>query len=169
MVASFQEAIDYLGTVDILINNAGYVIAEPFDQLKRSDFEHMFALNSIAPARLAQLALPYFLANGAGDIVNIGATGGYYAFNKGTAYSSSKAALSIISKNLNLEHRKDGVRTFHLDPSWCTDTNNGANGAPIPQDDQSLNPSDITATIVHMLEMDRRAFVPQISIWGSKG
>lgn len=164
----FENSISYLGGLDILINNAGYVIAESFEDLKRTDFEKMFALNAIAPARLAQLSIPHFKTQGFGDIVNIGATGGYYAFDKGTAYSASKSALSIISKNLNLEFRKHHIRTFHIDPSWCTDTNNNNYGSHIPANPEQLNPSDITHLIVEVLKMDRRGFVPQMSIWGTQ-
>ncbi len=128
----------------------------------------MFAINTIAPARLSQLALPFFRSNKQGDIVNIGATGAYYAFEKGAAYSASKSALQIVSQNLSLEYRKDNIRVFHIDPSWCTDTNNNNNGASIPQDSERLNPSDIAESIIHVLEMNRRAFVPQMKIFGTK-
>ncbi|WP_196894389.1 SDR family oxidoreductase [Aureivirga marina] len=167
LLSFFSKAIKILGNIDILINNAGFVIAEPFESLKRADFEKMFALNTIAPAQLSQLVIPYFKKNGFGDIVNIGATGGYYAFNKGTAYSCSKAALNIISKNLSLEFRKDNIRVFHVDPSWCTDTNNNAYGTAIPKDENLLNPVDISTSIIHSLEMNRRAFIPQMSIWAT--
>lgn len=168
LVSFFEEAVSFLGGIDILINNAGYVIAKPFEELKRSDFENMFAINTIAPARLAQLALPYFKAAGAGDIVNIGATGGAYAFNTGTAYSASKSALSIVSKNLTLEHRNDNVRTFHIDPSKVTDTQNGNFGTPIPKNEERLKPFDLSELVVSLLEMNRRAFVPQMSVWNSQ-
>lgn len=164
----FQKAIEHLGGIDLLVNNAGFVIAKPFEELNRSDFEKMFAINTIAPARLAQLALPYFRQNKKGDIVTIGATGAYYAFDNGTAYSASKAALSIVSKNLVLEYRKENIRTFHIDPSWCTDTHNGNFGSPIPKEEDKLNPMDVADMILNVLEMNRRAFVPQMSIWGTK-
>ena len=164
----FKQAISYLGGVDILINNAGYVIAEHFEDLQREHFEKMFAINAIAPARLSQLVIPYFKKQNYGDIVNIGATGGAYAFEKGTAYSASKSALSIISKNLNLEFRKNHIRTFHVDPSWCTDTNNNNYGSPIPKNQDQLNPEDISSLILNLLEMNRRGLVPQMSIWGTQ-
>ncbi len=164
----FDKSIAHLDGLDILINNAGYVIAENFIDLKRTDFEHMFAINSIAPAQLAQLAIPIFKKQGFGDIVNIGATGGSYAFETGTAYSASKAALSIISKNLQLEHRKNNIRTFHVDPSWVTDTHNFNYGTPIEKEENKLNPVDISSVIIQMLEMDRRGFIPQISVWGTQ-
>lgn len=168
LVRFFDMSIEYLGSVDILINNAGYVIAENFEELQRKHFEYMFAINAIAPARLSQLSIPFFRRNGQGDIINIGATGAYYAFDKGAAYSASKSALSIISQNLSLEYRKENIRVFHLDPSWCTDTNNNNKGGYIPSDSSKLNPIDIAQTIIHLLEMNRRAFVPQMKIFGSK-
>ena len=168
LINFFRTAINYLGGLDVLINNAGYVIAKPFEELTRLDFEHMFAINTIAPARLAQLSIPFFKEND-GDIVNIGATGAYYAFENGTAYSASKAALSIVSKNMVSEYRKENIRTFHIDPSWCTDTNNGNMGSPIPKEETKLNPSDISQVIISILEINRRAFVPQMSIWGVNG
>ena len=168
LIRFFQEALNALKGIDILINNAGYVIAENFLDLKRTDFEHMFAINAIAPARLAQLALPIFKNQGFGDIVNIGATGGSYAFAKGTAYSASKSALGIISKNLQLEHRKDNIRTFHIDPSWVTDTHNFNYGSAILRDENKLVPEDIATSIIQVLEMDRRGFIPQMSIWGTQ-
>jgi 3-oxoacyl-[acyl-carrier protein] reductase len=164
----FEKSIEYLGGIDILINNAGYVIAENFEDLKREHFEKMFAINTIAPAILSQLTIPYFKRQNHGDIVNIGATGGAYAFEKGTAYSASKAALNIVSKNLNLEFRKHSIRTFHIDPSWCTDTNNNNYGGHIPRNLDQLIPEDITQLIINLLEMNRRGLVPQMSIWGSK-
>ncbi len=167
LIGFFNEAIKYLGGVNLLINNAGYVIAEPFENLSRSNFEYMFAINSIAPARLSQLVLPYFKQNGKGDIINVGATGGDYAFKTGTAYSASKAALKIISKNLSLEFREDNIRVFHVDPSHCSDTNNGNYGTQIPKDNNKLNPMDISQLILHILELDRRAFVPELSVWGT--
>lgn len=168
LVCFFETAINHLGGVDVLINNAGFVIAESFEDLSRAHFEYMFAINTIAPARLSQLVLPFFRKNKQGDILNIGATGAYYAFEKGAAYSASKSALQIVSQNLCLEYRKENIRVFHIDPSWCTDTNNNNYGTPIPQDAERLNPSDITESIIHVLEMNRRAFVPQMKIFGTK-
>ena len=163
----FEKAVNHLGGIDILINNAGYVIADKIDQLTRNDYELMFAINAIAPMQLAQLALPYFLSNKSGDIVNIGATGAHYPFVKGAAYGASKAALSFYSKSMALEWRKDNIRVFHVDPSWVSDTNNGNRGSNVPLDSEKLNPKHISNSIVHLLEMDRKAFVPQMSIWAT--
>ena len=163
----FNTAIKHLGGVDILINNAGYVITNELENLNRADFQHMFAINTIAPFQLAKLTFPYFQKQGIGDIVNIGATGGNYAFNNGSAYSCSKSALSMLSQSMNKEWRKNNIRTFHIDPSWCTGTNNNNKGTSIPFDENKMIPEDISSIIIQMLEMNRRVFVPQMSIWES--
>lgn len=165
LVRFFELAIDHLGDVDILINNAGFVVVEDIENLLRSDFELMYAINVIAPARLVQLCLPYFRKKGKGDIVNIGATGGSYGFAKGAAYASSKAALANLSQTLVKELRKDNIRVFHLDPSWTTGTNNNNRGGEIPLDQEKLTAVDVAETVMMILSTNSRAFIPQISIW----
>ncbi|AZQ61423.1 SDR family oxidoreductase [Flammeovirga pectinis] len=163
----FNFAIQELTTVDILINNAGYVVVAGIEDLKRTDFELMYAINVIAPARLVQLCIPYFKRQDYGDIVNVGATGGSYGFPNGGAYASSKAALLNLSQTLVKELRKDNIRVFHIDPSWTTGTFNNNLGTEIPLDENSLTAEDIAEVIISNLSLKRRAFVPQISIWAT--
>ena len=54
LLSFFNQAIEKLGGLDILVNNAGFAVVKPFEELLREDFEHMYAVNAIAPARLAQ-------------------------------------------------------------------------------------------------------------------
>ena len=161
VLEAFDFAIDVLGGIDILINNAGGATAKLIDDLTRKDFEYMFALNAIAPVELVKKALPYFKEQGYGDIVNVGATGASYGFKTGTAYGSSKAALSSISKCLAAELREFGVRVFHVDPSRCDDD------SQVNNPDQKLTSSDVAQTIVTVLALNRNAFIPQMSIWAS--
>ncbi|ANQ49247.1 SDR family oxidoreductase [Flammeovirga sp. MY04] len=156
-----------LGEIDILINNAGYVVVAPLEELKREDFELMYAINVIAPALLTQKFLPSFKSKKEGDIVNIGATGGSYGFEKGAAYASSKAALLNFSQTLMKEVRQDNIRVYHIDPSWTTGTNNNNKGGEIPLDQSRLTASDIAKVIINQLELPRRAFIPQVSIWST--
>ncbi|MBB6459030.1 SDR family oxidoreductase [Flammeovirga kamogawensis] len=163
----FNYAIEKLSTVDLLINNAGFVIVAGIEELKRTDFELMYAVNVIAPARLVQLCLPYFKSQTYGDIVNIGATGGSYGFENGAAYASSKAALLNLSQTLVKELRKDNIRVYHVDPSWTTGTFNNNLGGEIPLDENKLTAEDIAEVIISNLSLKRRAFVPQLSVWAT--
>ena len=157
----FEWAMNRLGGIDILINNAGGPIAKPIEALSRQDFEYMYALNAIAPAMLIQKSLPYFYKNGMGDVVNVGATGGHYGFPTGAAYGSSKAALYHISTTLVKELRTKNIRITHVDPSRCYDTSEG------PFDPQKLNAENVSELILSTLNMSRNAFVPQVSVWAT--
>ena len=162
----FGFAIEKLHGMDVLINNAGWATIKHLEDLTRHDFEDMFSLNTIAPALLAQKALPYFKQQGSGNIINIGATGGSYGFPGGSVYGASKAALTEMSRCWRTELRKHNVRVMQIDPSWVTDTYN-RNGQYIPSHEHKLQPTDIAHAIVSMLKMENRGFIPELSIWAT--
>ncbi len=162
----FSWAVEHLEGIDVLINNAGWANVKPLLNIERKDFEDMFSLNVIAPALLSKKAVPYFLRQGRGHIVNVGATGGSYGFQGGSAYGASKAALSQMSRCWAAELRRHNIRVMQIDPSWVTNTNNN-NGSYIAPNPSLLSPDDIAHGIVAMLETDDRAFVPQMSVWAT--
>ena len=61
--------------VDILINNAGYLVNKPFDKLSNADINSMVQVNLNAPARLIQCLLP--LMKQGSHVVNISSMGGF--------------------------------------------------------------------------------------------
>lgn len=87
--------------IDILINNAGFLVAKPFTETTPEDFDAMMEVNVRAVYFLIQKLLPA-LTTGA-HIVNIGSMGGYAGskkFNGISAYSISKGALATLSECL---------------------------------------------------------------------
>ncbi|NLR90380.1 SDR family oxidoreductase [Flammeovirga agarivorans] len=167
-IDTFCQFVDeQLESVDILINNAGYVIVAPLEELSRQDFEKMYAINVIAPAMITKYFLPQFRSRKEGDIINIGATGGGYGFPQGAAYASSKAALANFSQTLIKEVRKEGIRVFHVDPSWTTGTNNNNKGGKIPLDEEQLTAEDVASAVINQLLLPRRSFIPNMSIWAT--
>lgn len=95
---------DYLGHVDILINNAGALILKPFQQTSKLDFVEMFQSNFLSHVRMIQGLLP--LMQTPAHIVNIGSMGGFQGsikFPGLSAYSASKAALHALTECLALE------------------------------------------------------------------
>lgn len=106
------------GPIDGLINNAGLLINQPFAALTDTDWESLFAVNVLAPARLVRLLLPHFNPAGA-HVVNIGSMGGYPGSAKFpglSAYSATKGALSTLTECLaeELKERKIFVNCLAL-------------------------------------------------------
>jgi NAD(P)-dependent dehydrogenase (short-subunit alcohol dehydrogenase family) len=100
-----------MGTVDVLINNAGTLINKPFIELSQLDFAEMLQSNLLGHVKMIQQLLP--LMNSGGHIVNIGSMGGYQGSMKFAglaAYSASKSALHTLTECLAPELSEYGIR-----------------------------------------------------------
>ncbi len=97
--------------IQLLINNAGNLIAKPFGELTDNDFKQVYTVNFFAPVRIIRALLP-FMGKSSTHIVNIGSMGGMNGTSKFTgltAYSSSKAALAVLSECLATEFEGKGI------------------------------------------------------------
>jgi 3-oxoacyl-[acyl-carrier protein] reductase len=95
----------------VLINNAGYLVNKPFEELLANDFEQTFNINVKAVFLLVQALLPY-MPKGA-HIVNIGSMGGYQGSAKFpglSLYSAAKGALAILTECLAEELNDKGIK-----------------------------------------------------------
>ncbi len=100
-----------LGTVDILINNAGNLINKPFTETTTADLAEMLESNVISHFKMIQNTLP--LLKSGSHIVNVGSMGGFQGsvkFAGLSAYSSSKAALHTLSECLAYELAETGIK-----------------------------------------------------------
>lgn len=94
----------HLGSVDILINNAGSLVNKPFEELSQLDFVDMLQYNFLGHVKMIQHILPHVNENA--HIVNIGSMGGFQGsikFPGLVAYSASKAALHSLTECLATE------------------------------------------------------------------
>ncbi|WP_276088791.1 SDR family oxidoreductase [Pedobacter sp. JY14-1] len=100
-----------LGTVDILINNAGALINKPFKETTPTDLYQMFESNVMGHFNMIRHLLP--LMGPGGHIVNIGSMGGFQGsvkFPGLSAYSASKSALHTLTECLAYELSETGIR-----------------------------------------------------------
>lgn len=87
-------------SIDILINNAGYLANEVFEDANMKSLQKMIAINYSGPFHLVQVLLPNLKISGA-HILNIGSMGGFQGSSKFkglSGYSSTKAALANLSE-----------------------------------------------------------------------
>jgi len=111
-IAEFTRQIEPIGQVDILINNAGQLIAKPFAETTMQEWEHLFMVNVFGVVRLVRVLLPYLEKSKRAHIVNIGSMGGFQGSSKFpglAAYSSSKAALANMSECMAEEFKDKNI------------------------------------------------------------
>ena len=100
----FDSFIDSSG-IDVLINNAGFLINKPFIELSKEDYRNIMDVNFYGVVNMIQLAKNK-LSIAKGQVVNIGSVGGLQGSSKFpglSIYSSSKGALSILTECLAVE------------------------------------------------------------------
>lgn len=111
------QAAEALGGLDTLINNAAVLVRRTFMELTQEDLDQCWAVNSRAPALLAQAAVPFLEMGVNPSIINVVSTAG---FNGGvapvSAYAMTKAALIVLSKALARELGPRGIRVNCLSP-----------------------------------------------------
>lgn len=110
------------GGVDVLVNNAGYGLASPLEQVTPDDLRNIFETNVVAMLHLSQTVLPGMRARGAGTIVNIGSTAGRWTSPGAGAYHVSKYGVAALSQVLNTEVRPFGVRVVLVEPTGVRNT-----------------------------------------------
>jgi 3-oxoacyl-[acyl-carrier protein] reductase/pteridine reductase len=96
---SVRQTISTLGRLDLLVNNAAVFETAPLESLTLGQWDTVFETNTRGPFLVAREALP-LLRTATGRIVNIGSLGGMHAWATHAHYSSSKAALHMLTQTM---------------------------------------------------------------------
>lgn len=102
--------------VDLLINNAAHAEARLFSDASAAELESAFAVNTFAPMKLTQAALPFMLRRNSAQVVNVVTTGARNALPLFSLYSASKGALWSWSEALTRELGGTTVRVLTYVP-----------------------------------------------------
>ena len=117
--AVVTEAIDRLGHLDVVVNNAGgSSFMVPFLDLRLSGWEKVLRLNLDATMRICQAAGAHMTARGGGSVINIASVAGLAAAPFLAPYGAAKAAVVSLTKTLASEWGRTGVRVNALCPGW---------------------------------------------------
>jgi NAD(P)-dependent dehydrogenase (short-subunit alcohol dehydrogenase family) len=111
-----KEVSQSLGTVDVLVNNAGTGEAGGLATLPREQFDRVVDLNLWAPLRLAQLCYPGMRDAGGGVVINIASNDALKPEPGVGAYGASKAGLVNLTQQMAMEWAPDGIRVVCIAP-----------------------------------------------------
>lgn len=156
-----------LGSVDILINNAGIAKFGGFLELSPDEWESIIKVNLMGVYNVTRAVLPEMIEQKSGDIINIASTAGQKGAPVTSAYSASKFAVLGLTESLMLEVRKHNIRVSALTPSTvATDLaieTNLTDGNP----EKVMQPEDLAEFMVAQLKLNPRVFVKTAGMWST--
>ena len=112
-----KTAVDNFGTVDIVVNNAGYTHKnQPFLNVDEASFDRCFDVNVKAIYHMINAVVPLMRAKKSGVILNVGSTAGIRPRPGLSWYNASKGAANLLSKSLAVELAADNIRVNVIAP-----------------------------------------------------
>ncbi|WP_210544873.1 SDR family NAD(P)-dependent oxidoreductase [Rhodoferax sp. PAMC 29310] len=104
------------GSIDVLLNNAGYGLVGPMEAVTPAQLERQFATNVYAPTYTMQACSPHFRGRKAGLIMNVTSVGGRLALPFNSLDHGTKFALEGLSESLALELAPQGIQVKLIEP-----------------------------------------------------
>ena len=116
--AAVREAEDALGSIDVLVNNAGIVLDKPALETTDDEWERVLATNLTGMFRCARAVAPGMIRRGRGKIINIGSMYGALGVSRYAAYCASKAGAEGLTRSLAVEWARHGIQVNCLAPGY---------------------------------------------------
>ncbi|HEV2642395.1 MAG TPA: SDR family oxidoreductase [Candidatus Elarobacter sp.] len=168
VVALIPGVVSALGGYDALVNNAGFGRFAPLVETTADDMRAVWETNVLGAMLVARESAKHFIAQSYGNIVNVASTAGSHGMANGTAYSSSKFALTSLTECWRAELRMHNIRVMQINPSSVlTEFAYRARGERHGDDPSKLRGVDIAEAIVGMLAQDDRAMVTELTVWAT--
>lgn len=104
------------GRIDVLINNAGYGMFGPVEEITTQEVKKQFETNFFGTIRLIKAIVPIMRKQGNGTIVNISSMVGRFGVPLNSAYVSSKFAVEGLSESISFELEEFGTRVIVIEP-----------------------------------------------------
>ena len=115
-----QEKLKKIKIIDILINNAGSNIPEPFEKIKQDSMNYLVDLNLKAAFNVAQLVVKKMLKNKKrpGSIINISSQLGHVGMSGRNVYNMTKFGIEGLTKGMGVELAKKNIRVNSVAPTF---------------------------------------------------
>ena len=178
VVRMVEETTERLGSIDVLVNNAGIQISRPTEELSSADFDRVVAVNLRGAFLCAREAIRQFLGDEkAGAIVNVSSVHQLIPKPGYLGYSTSKGGMMNLTRTLALEYASRGIRVNGLGPgatvtpinrAWIDDPAKRAQvEAHIPM--QRAGDADEMAGVTCFLASDMAAYITGQTIFVDGG
>jgi len=111
-----EQAISRAGTIDVLVNNAGYGLFGAFEEISDTEARQLFDTNVFGTANVIRAVLPHFRERKRGHIVNFSSLAGVIGITGCSFYCASKHAIEGLSESLSRELKPFGIHVTIVEP-----------------------------------------------------
>ena len=118
-----NQSLNFLGGIDVLVNNAGITMNKPFLEVTSEQFDTLYNVNIRAMFFLTQTVLPTMLEQNEGVVINLSSVHAYTGMTEHTIYAGTKAAIASFTRVLALELAPKGIRVNAIAPGWILTEN----------------------------------------------
>lgn len=116
--AAAAAAVEAFGSIDVLLNNAGFGLLGAVEEASAEDVEAVYRTNVFGLLGVTRAVLPTMRAQRSGRILNISSIGGYRGAAGFGVYSSTKFAVEVLSEALHAELAPLGVHVTVVEPGY---------------------------------------------------
>ncbi|EOD44420.1 Short-chain dehydrogenase/reductase SDR [Neofusicoccum parvum] len=107
-----------VGSIDVLVNNAGYILVGAVEECSAEEVQQQFATNVFGQLNVLRAVLPHMRAQRSGVIANLGSIGGWQGTPAAGIYCATKAAIAIYTEALCTELAPLGIRVTCIEPGY---------------------------------------------------
>ncbi|KAI1025315.1 hypothetical protein LB505_009628 [Fusarium chuoi] len=119
--SKIDEAWSIYDGIDVVVNNAGYILSGAVEELTQEDMEKSFKVNFHGPMNITRAVLPYLRKKGSGTLLFVGSQAGWHADPSASGYCASKFALEgaveCLSKELAIF--APNLKVLIVEPGYC--------------------------------------------------
>jgi NAD(P)-dependent dehydrogenase (short-subunit alcohol dehydrogenase family) len=113
-----EQILDYFGSIEILVNNAGVNYRVPVLEFPEDEWDRILATNLKGYFLVAKAVVPQMVEQGYGKIINMSSILGQIALPMQAAYASAKGGVNQLTKVMAVEWAKLGVRVNGIGPTY---------------------------------------------------
>jgi NADP-dependent 3-hydroxy acid dehydrogenase YdfG len=116
IIAAVKQAVEHFGSIDVLVNNAGYGVYGLLEATSVESIRKQFETNVVGLLAATRAVVPGMRKKCSGVVVNVGSIAGKMTYPLGTMYNGTKFAVEGISEALRFELHEIGVRVKLIEP-----------------------------------------------------
>jgi len=129
-LATAQYALEKMGGVDVLVNNAGIYYEDPFEEITEERWDGIMNVDLKGTFLMSQAVVPHFKAQQSGVIVNMASTNGLAGERNYSHYNAAKAGVVLLTKTLALELGPHNIRVNCVCPGYIVTESTEAMDSP---------------------------------------